>query len=382
MGRVLNNQEYTFLIKKLDISGVLHASPDWSQYDNHIYEELMVVACGVLEQCYNESEYYSNYIRFLLDSLIDKHVVLDSGHIYKLSKGLPSGHPLTSLINSVINWVLWSTIFNNVCKRMGRKLDDQWQVYVSGDDSVMTFPFDVPLHLFDEEAKRSGMKLDPFHESVSPLYTTPCIKGAHFLRRTFNLSGIPGWDASYIFDRIRFVEDRQEAEIDSLIRIENYILSAPDFNQATDVLRQYQKWLHQNIHQNFRFNNAFCRLQDDYITKLDDKWILDYYSREPIDDWILWSAMTRPPKQTFIIKSGNLKSGLFYIQPPMNILRQFRFGVQPTIKSYVLRLGRRKRLIGSREFDLPKHALKNILQNLFHERFEVRRQKIKIFKPP
>jgi hypothetical protein len=28
MGRVLNNQEYTFLIKKLDISGVLHASPD------------------------------------------------------------------------------------------------------------------------------------------------------------------------------------------------------------------------------------------------------------------------------------------------------------------------------------------------------------------
>lgn len=100
----MNDVDYAWVENTVNIKGVFHASPDWSQFDNHIYEELIVVAFSLLEQCWDESEgFQHNYNQFVLESIIDKHVVLDSGHIYCLRKGLPSGHPLTSVINSLIN---------------------------------------------------------------------------------------------------------------------------------------------------------------------------------------------------------------------------------------------------------------------------------------
>lgn len=378
IGRVLNQEDYNYLIKTLDVKDVFYASPDWSQFDNHIYEELMVVACGILEQCYNKSEYYDNYMRFVLESMIDKHIVLDSGHIYKLSKGLPSGHPLTSLVNSTINWILWTTIFNNICKRLNIELCDKWKVFVSGDDSLISFPNDIPLELFDQEAKRSGMKLDPFHLSVSPLFTTSTIKGAHFLRRTFNLTGLPGWDADYIFDRIRFVEDKKESDIDSLIRIENYILTAPDNNIETAVLRKYQVWLHKVIYEKEFKDIHYSNHHMEFLGRLDSKWLLDYHNRRPDDDWILWSAMSRPPKQTKILDSSNLRSGLCYIQHPLKILKQFRDPVQKRLKERILKFKWDPRTIGIREYDKTQDSLRNILDSLFTNRFLDKNERIKI----
>jgi hypothetical protein len=62
-GRNLSPEDFHYLTEKhFDPSGgSYYASPDWSKYDNHIYEELMVVACGILQQCFLNSEKESYY---------------------------------------------------------------------------------------------------------------------------------------------------------------------------------------------------------------------------------------------------------------------------------------------------------------------------------
>jgi len=144
------------------------------------------VACGILEQCYHNSAETRNYFHYIVSSIVDKHIVVDPGVVYKLMKGLPSGHPFTSLVNTIANWVLWSTIFYKCSVESGLALDDRWCCVCSGDDTLISFPLELNTELINKYAKLSGMKLDDINESILPLITREGERGVHFLRRHFN----------------------------------------------------------------------------------------------------------------------------------------------------------------------------------------------------
>lgn len=61
IGRSMSLEDRRFLEQKINIFGRQFASPDFSQYDNYNYEEVMVVACSILSSLFDESESNSNY---------------------------------------------------------------------------------------------------------------------------------------------------------------------------------------------------------------------------------------------------------------------------------------------------------------------------------
>jgi len=81
----------------------VYASPDWSSFDNHVYEELIVMAVAMLRSCYPDDERHDNYFLYMCSSLVFKNVVFEPGVVMRLDKGIPSGHPWTSIVDTLIN---------------------------------------------------------------------------------------------------------------------------------------------------------------------------------------------------------------------------------------------------------------------------------------
>jgi len=125
IGKALTSTDMNYIKEQLVRDDVLYASPDWSQYDNYLYEEVMVTACSLLQQCFDDDVEVRNYFHYITSSVVDKHIIIEPGAIYKLMKGLPSGHPFTALVNTVACWILWTTIFYKCSILSGIPLDER-----------------------------------------------------------------------------------------------------------------------------------------------------------------------------------------------------------------------------------------------------------------
>lgn len=228
----------------------------------------MVVACAILEQLFTQSQAAKNYFYYIASSVIDKHVIVDPGVIYKLMKGLPSGHPFTSLINTLCNWIIWSTAFNNIYTKHNKVLDDDFNLICFGDDTLLSFPDWIEADEINAELGRSGMKIDPIEDTILPFYTTATTRGVHFLRRQFCLDGLACWDGEYIVDRLSFVENSKENEQFSMLRASNYLVAGSGSNDTTWLLYDFVKWCDDRIYSYEKENEHYRALCDKLETNV------------------------------------------------------------------------------------------------------------------
>lgn len=83
------------------------AEVDWSGFDEKIVEELIVTSFGLLRSCYPKSNKIDNHFLYMLSGFLFKTVVLPNGYILQIRKGIPSGHGATTLIGSLVNFLMW-----------------------------------------------------------------------------------------------------------------------------------------------------------------------------------------------------------------------------------------------------------------------------------
>jgi hypothetical protein len=244
IGRRLGYDEVRWIESHIQRDDCLCASPDWSQFDNHVYEELIVTAFSLIRQMLPGGWKMNNLIYYICSSVVDKFVVVDPGLVFKIMKGLPSGHPFTTLIGTVINWILWSTIFNNYCKIKGIPLTDEFRVVCSGDDTLVRVPKDIDVVQFQLCIDRSGMKSKPFSSTLGLFNTTNGRDGACFLRRRFLSDGHICWDYLYLIEKLRFPDLKDRKDLYSLMeRTSDYIKMGPGYSPSTTVLQKYIDFL-------------------------------------------------------------------------------------------------------------------------------------------
>nr|QUA12647.1 putative RNA-dependent RNA polymerase [Phytophthora cactorum usti-like virus 1] len=105
-------------------------SLDFSGYDSRLTERLIVSSFGVLAACFTgDRRRVNNVLGWICSSFLDKHVITPGGFVYRLKQGTPSGHPWTTLINSVANWLIQVSVHD----QLGIP-DTAYYCEISGDD--------------------------------------------------------------------------------------------------------------------------------------------------------------------------------------------------------------------------------------------------------
>jgi len=74
--------------------------------------------------------------KYFINSFVNKKYVSNSGGIFSVRKGIPTGHAFTSLINSISTWVIWTIVIERCPYFADIKLN--YSLQIQGDDVVIS----------------------------------------------------------------------------------------------------------------------------------------------------------------------------------------------------------------------------------------------------
>lgn len=115
------NEEYDFCI-----------DGDWDNFDANVLDEYILAACAILRRSLPGDKKYHRYMFFIAASLIIKFVAVPPNRVFRIIKGIPSGHGFTTLVGSMVNYLYILQIGEGIYGR-GNVNGNMFAV-VSGDD--------------------------------------------------------------------------------------------------------------------------------------------------------------------------------------------------------------------------------------------------------
>jgi len=111
---------------------------DWNKFDSTVLEPVMVAAFCLLRSCFPVSSKIDKIFLYVMSGFIYKNVAIKQRFIYRITQGLPSGDPLTSIMVTVCNWIcLNHTLLTTGI--FGVKAPDDFKLAVAGDDTLISF---------------------------------------------------------------------------------------------------------------------------------------------------------------------------------------------------------------------------------------------------
>jgi len=75
-------------------------------------------------------------LKFIMDTMVNKRIILHNGNTFLCNNGMPSGHAWTSIINSIVNWIIWTSTVKN-CPHIELAVSRDYSLCVQGDDIVL-----------------------------------------------------------------------------------------------------------------------------------------------------------------------------------------------------------------------------------------------------
>jgi hypothetical protein len=206
---------------------------DWSRYDQSVGEGQIVLAFAICRSAFPVSKWVDNIFLFILSSFLIKRVVGDGGIIYKLLKGVATGHPFTSIINTLINFINFSYL------EVECNVNFDFKKFY-GDDSIlstnnMNFKVD---DLCSKSSEIFGMKLKVESDKgfINDLNVDD---SACFLKIRSNF-GLPSRASNDIYDTISFNRKRKIRRFDQMFaRAISLLYLAPYDFKLIEILRNY-----------------------------------------------------------------------------------------------------------------------------------------------
>lgn len=199
---------------------------DWSAFDSSITPDLILAAIGIIRSCFPDDREVDRVFYFLASSLIHKYVVLPKGGVWNIKKGLPSGHPLTSLIETICNVLGWLDIMHFI---WGDKLLQYVKMFFSGDDGRILTKWNddyLRLNYIAEHLINFNYK-DSVVDSFELQFTRDVKKNVDFLKRIILPDGSVQWKTELITRKLCLPEWEDMTINDVFTRFENYIRTAP-----------------------------------------------------------------------------------------------------------------------------------------------------------
>lgn len=130
---------------------------DGKVWDSSVVKELIVSAFNIYASCFEQNETVLNHFKFLCDTFVMKRLIMHNGNSFLLNHGIPSGHAWTAHINSMCNWILWTSTIHN-CPHVPRAFRDDYELQIMGDDVCIH-----SNHFIDEDVRHEITKWMLFH---------------------------------------------------------------------------------------------------------------------------------------------------------------------------------------------------------------------------
>jgi hypothetical protein len=175
---------------------------DWAKFDSTVLENVLVAAFCLLRTCFPTSRKVDKLFLFCMSSVIYKNVALKQRFIYKITRGIPSGSPFTSLLVTLANWICLNYTLRK-SGLFGICGPGDYKLAVAGDDTLIAFtnPDGFKLESASKVSKTfreyTNLRVEPddlnFNEWFgTEIFDVSDIEYAPSLLKTVIWQGLPG----------------------------------------------------------------------------------------------------------------------------------------------------------------------------------------------
>jgi len=227
IGRSLEQRNYVTIMDELsrDPRKTIVFNADFSGHDNHVDEHQIVTAFGVLRLCFPEQwKFMDKLFYYFLSGMLCKHIVVPgSQFVYRVTKGIATGNPFTSLVNTTVAYMTFATALNKVCSYEELL---ETRLFVAGDDVIGVIPLSVLEKLSFEISNNSGMKIDPIINHCGPLISNDINYQRSFLKKKFSYLGV-SWNDLELLDNLYTSASGVKNTSFEINRIINTLMNGP-----------------------------------------------------------------------------------------------------------------------------------------------------------
>lgn len=186
--------KWTLMVEKLRMKGSSLIQLDFSKFSDSMPWEFVHAAFNIIKMYYIKYNMLSHDVDAIIDTLyyeITRSVVCVDDIMYELQNGVLQGHPITSIINSLVNILEQTYVWMKITGLPGSEFFHNCGIYVMGDDVVIS----VPNHLRSKydgkkvQEEFARMKIVVTDENKDP-HMVQCFQPFNefsFLSRTYQL---------------------------------------------------------------------------------------------------------------------------------------------------------------------------------------------------
>lgn len=139
VGLNAHDHEWKLLYQRLKKHGGKVIAGDYAFWDKGLHGSLIKQAIRIINRWYNDSAENQRLREALGEIFVETNVIVGD-LLYKVQQGMPSGVALTSVLNSIVNWLLITCCIYEILLENGRlDLFDQanWELALYGDDHII-----------------------------------------------------------------------------------------------------------------------------------------------------------------------------------------------------------------------------------------------------
>jgi hypothetical protein len=233
---------------------------DWTFFDSNVDTQYIEAACAILLSGLPDDTLHTHIKYLITKSIVTKYVAVPPGIVVELNRGVPSGHPFTTLINCTVNTIYWSLIGREI---YGPNYHEKMKVEVYGDDTYAYFTDNDNLNNIDVIIKNLGLKSEPIRDELKLCnYNYKDKEKPDFLKRRFSYDTIK-WNSKKFFDKI-FYQSKKRNFQDQTLLLLSYYETAPHDDDMLEFLKIFKDFINKHDHIRTKISSDTIKLLEDY----------------------------------------------------------------------------------------------------------------------